>query len=153
MKPGVRIGLLIGGILILLFFLCRPLVESFWEEEEKKESEEEKKESANEMEIVATPSSVDAPASPAKSYDTVTAPGILRKRGHQAPIEVPAPSGLPTFDSYIQTLVRSELASQGIPVTEAFQVEDVVKNTVKYMENGVKEITKDAESNKLRMPA
>jgi hypothetical protein len=102
---------------------------------------------------ITSPPVSDEPVSPGRSYDTVTAPGILRQRGIQSPIEVPAPSGLPSFDSYIQTMVRSELASQGIPVTETFQMQDVVKNTGAYFKEEGAELAKEKQKNRLMMPA
>ena len=71
-----------------------------------------------------------------KKKDTVSAPGVIQPLGSSGykpffPAAVEIDQDKP-FESYIQMLVRSELASQGVRTNEPFQVGDVVKNTTGY---------------------
>lgn len=75
---------------------------------------------------------------PPKGKTDVGAPGISRPLGGswERPT-VPAASGLSglqggPFEGYVKMLVKSELAAQGVPTAEPFQVGDVVQNTTQY---------------------
>jgi hypothetical protein len=78
------------------------------------------------------------PVSPATMYSTVTAPGVARAVGASSiPATVrhdPALGDAP-LESYVKMLVNSQLAAQGIPVNEPFQVReaDAIPNATDYM--------------------
>lgn len=78
------------------------------------------------------------PVSPATSYSTVTAPGVARPVGASSvPASVrfdPALGDAP-LESYVKMLVNSQLAAQGIPTNEPFQVREVdaIPNATGYM--------------------
>jgi hypothetical protein len=82
--------------------------------------------------IPDTGGAVSAP----KKSDTVSAPGVSRPLGSSGETtSFPAAVNLGTdkpFENYIQMLVRSELASQGVPMNEPFQVGNVVQNATGY---------------------
>jgi hypothetical protein len=76
----------------------------------------------------------------------VTAPGIVTGgTGGVRPLRqfgtgAISPTGLGPFEEYIQVLVRSELASQGIPTNEPFTVreEQALPNAGRYLESSMK---------------
>lgn len=78
------------------------------------------------------------PVSPATSYSNVTAPGVARPVGASSvPASVrhdPALGDAP-LESYVKMLVNSQLAAQGIPTNEPFQVRetDAIPNATDYM--------------------
>lgn len=76
---------------------------------------------------------------------TVTAPGVSRPLGATSQqTSYPAAAGLSgsPFDDYIKILVRSELASQGVPMNEPFQVNDVLANTTGYFKAKAERLAK-----------
>jgi hypothetical protein len=80
----------------------------------------------------------DKPVSPAPSYTHVTAPGVARAIGSSS---VPASAANPTglgdspLESYVKMLVNSQLAAQGVPTNEPFQVNEAaaIPNASDYM--------------------
>ena len=68
----------------------------------------------------------------AGSDAVVTAPGVLRPANASSerptfPAAVNLAEDRP-FETYVQMLVRSEMAAQGVPTNEPFQIEEVVRN-------------------------
>jgi hypothetical protein len=73
--------------------------------------------------------------SPVQSYKIVSAPGVARPAGASS---VPAPvAGLhdSPLEAYVKMLVNSQLAAQGIPTNEPFQVteESAIPNATEYL--------------------
>lgn len=65
----------------------------------------------------------------------VSAPGTVRPASATSerptfPAAVSATEDRP-FETYVQMLVRSEMAAQGVPTNEPFQVEQVIENVSK----------------------
>lgn len=76
---------------------------------------------------------------------TITAPGISRPLGSASQqISYPSAAGLggTPFDDYIKIMVRSELAQQGVPLNEPFQVNDVLQNTTGYFKAKAQSLAK-----------
>jgi hypothetical protein len=79
--------------------------------------------------------------SPPATKDSVGAPGVSRLLGSGVSASSagswPAAAGLDgqggAFESYVQMLVKSELAGQGIRTNEPFQVSDVIRNAGKVL--------------------
>ncbi len=97
--------------------------------------------------LVQTVAATGGAVSDPKTKDTVGAPGIVRPLGSSPERPTfPAASGLGgleggPFESYVQMLVKSELASQGMPLaqpfrnvaTESFSVQEVIRSAGKYL--------------------
>lgn len=97
--------------------------------------------------LVQTIAPTGGAVSEPKPKDSVGAPGISRPLGSSPERPTfPAASGLGgleggPFESYVQMLVKSELASQGMPLAlpfrdvskESFSVQDVVLSAGKYL--------------------
>jgi hypothetical protein len=78
------------------------------------------------------------PASPAKMYSHMTAPGVARPVGASSipPLVRHDPAfGDAPLESYVKLLVNSQLAKQGVPMNEPFQVSeaDAIPNATDYM--------------------
>ncbi len=78
------------------------------------------------------------PVSPAKTYSHVTAPGVARPVGARSipPLVRHDPAfGDAPLESYVKLLVNSQLAKQGVPMNEYFQVReaDAIPNATGYM--------------------
>ena len=70
------------------------------------------------------------------NYSVVTAPGVARAAGASSiPATVHKPGGDAPLESYVKMLVNSQLAAQGIPTIEPFQVReaDAIHNASDYM--------------------
>lgn len=70
---------------------------------------------------------------PSKELEAVvTAPGVLRPANGSSeratfPTAVNLAEDRP-FETYVQMLVRSEMAAQGVPTNEPFQLQEVIEN-------------------------
>jgi hypothetical protein len=87
---------------------------------------------------IQTVPKVTSPVSPAPNYTHVTAPGVARTIGSSS---VPASAANSTglgdapLESYVKMLVNSQLAAQGVPTNEPFQVNEAaaIPNATDYM--------------------
>ncbi len=79
----------------------------------------------------------------------VTAPGVARHVGSTSvKSSYPAAAGLDgtgPFETYVQMLVKSELAAQGVPTVEPFAVPsivDTVRNATKEVKASMRKVFK-----------
>ena len=90
------------------------------------------------MDLSATQNLGDGAVSPMQSYKIVSAPGVARPAGASSvPATVrkdPALNETP-LESYVKMLVNSQLAAQGVPTAEPFQMtqEQAIPNATDYM--------------------
>ena len=94
---------------------------------------------------IQAPMDTSSPVSPATTYYTVNAPGVSRPVGSSSVRpSYPAAAGLDgtgPFETYVQMLVKSELAAQGVPTNEPFTVPsivDTVQNASRQIQNSLK---------------
>jgi hypothetical protein len=76
------------------------------------------------------------PVSASTNYSVITAPGVARPVGASSiPASVHKPGGDAPLESYVKMLVNSQLAAQGIPTIEPFQVHEAqaIHNASDYM--------------------
>jgi hypothetical protein len=77
-------------------------------------------------------SNTGEPVSSAKTYDTVNAPGVVRSLtagSIPATVQKGVDKDDAPLESYIKMLVNSQLAAQGVPTNEPFQVNETVALT------------------------
>jgi len=86
---------------------------------------------------IQTVPKVTSPVSPAPSYSVVTAPGVARTIGSSSVPATANSTGLgdAPLESYVKMLVNSQLATQGVPTNEPFQVNEstAIPNATDYM--------------------
>jgi hypothetical protein len=84
--------------------------------------------------------------SPPKLYTTVSGNGLVRRVGQSSvPFGISKSADLQAspLEDYVKLLVRSELASEGIPMNEPFQVNETqaLGNAEEYLKKTTKGIT------------
>ena len=102
----------------------------------------------NGLAFQGTPST-DDPVSTAQIFDMITAPGVALPIGSSSVRpSYPAAAGLDgtgPFETYVQMLVKSELAAQGVPTNEPFampSIVDTVRNATKEVKASMRKVFK-----------
>jgi hypothetical protein len=88
----------------------------------------------------------DGAVSPPKLYTTVSGNGMVRRVGQSSvPFVISKSADLQAspLEDYVKLLVRSELASEGVPMNEPFQVNETqaIGNAEEYLKKTTKGIT------------
>jgi cytoskeletal protein RodZ len=143
MKYKMIIGLAVAAALIIVAAFFYKTHEGYEEVTEQKV--EDVQDNTFKQNVPEEDKEEEAPA----GSSTISAPGVTRPVGSTSerptyPDATILEEDRP-FETYIQMLVRSELAAQGVPTNEPFQVADVINGAGGYFKSVNGELMKEVK--------